>query len=309
VAQRRHQPLRVRGRGDRRRPFTSLYASHTSVEEIETALADARKDPITTEAWHERADDSVFWATSTITPIYNDAFHGYTVVTQDTTSSKQYERMLERQNDRLKEFTDILSHDLRNPLNIVSGNLTLYRQTGDESHLESIENATNRMQRLIDDLLSVARHGQVIEEPGPVDLGHVVTTASEGTLGEAATLEYEQVPTLMGDYDRLCQLIENLFRNAVEHVDSDVTIRVGPLSTDDSTEFDGFYVEDDGPGIPEDIRDEVFDHGFTTESDGTGFGLSVVRTIVGAHGWDVAVTSGPLGGARFEITGIQFIDT
>jgi signal transduction histidine kinase len=92
--------------------------------------------------------------------------------------------------------------------------------------------------------------------------------------------------------------LENLFRNAIEHGGEDVTIRVGGLS-------DGFYVEDDGPGIPEDARDEVFEVGYSTSPNGTGFGLNIVKEIVEAHGWEIGVTAGMDGGARFEITGVE----
>jgi signal transduction histidine kinase len=73
-------------------------------------------------------------------------------------------------------------------------------------------------------------------------------------------------------------------------------VTVGPIE-------DGFYVADDGPGIPEDQYDEVLERGFTTSDTGTGLGLSIVRTVVDAHGWDITVTSSTDGGARFEITG------
>lgn len=226
--------------------------------------------------------------------------------------------MLERQNDRLKEFTDILAHDLRNPLSVIDGNLALYEETGDDAHIETIDETTDRMARLVEDLLRVARQGDVVTDPEPTDIGDVVEDASpvvETT--PRATLVCHDVPTVSGDADRLCQLFENLFRNAIEHsftapdsrtrqegegtTDGTVTITVGPLET-------GFYVEDDGPGIPDEQKDDVFDHGFTTSDDGSGYGLSVVRTIVNAHGWDILVTDEESGGARFEITGIDFLD-
>lgn len=79
-----------------------------------------------------------------------------------------------------------------------------------------------------------------------------------------------------------------------------MTVRVGPLE-------DGFYVEDDGPGIPVADRERVFDHGVSTTEHGTGYGLSIVRTIVGAHGRDIRVIDAADGGARFEITGLEFV--
>jgi PAS domain S-box-containing protein len=278
-----------------------LWASETDAAEVESLLERARSAPVDVEAWHERADASVFWATSTITPIRNDTFHGYTMVTQDTTARKQYERMLERQNDRLKEFSDILSHDLRNPLNVVEGRVSLYRQTGDEEHLDIVEETTGRMERLIEDLLRIARQGDVVRDPQPTPLAEVLRAAAQGTLPDTASLVVDSAPTVMGDKDRLCQMFENLLRNAVEHAGSDVVVRVGRLP-------DGFSIEDDGPGIPDADRDDVFDHGFTTADDGNGFGLSLVRTIVGAHGWDVTAVEGSDGGARFEITNVELLD-
>jgi len=268
---------------------------------VEDLLAEAKVDSTEIDNWHERADGSVFWGTCTLSPLSKGKFDGYAVIVRDTTTRKQYERMLERQNDRLKEFTDILSHDLRNPLNVLSGHLKQYKRTGDEKHVEVIEKTTDRMERLVEDLLRVARQGQVVEHPEPTDIGRVLEVASGGALPETATLRYVSVPNVMADPDRLVQVFENLLRNSADHGGDDVTVRIGPLSG-------GFYVEDDGPGIPEDDRNRVFDHGYTTREDGTGYGLSVVRSIVGAHGWDVSVVGADQGGARFEITGIEFID-
>jgi signal transduction histidine kinase len=86
--------------------------------------------------------------------------------------------------------------------------------------------------------------------------------------------------------------------DSVEHGGPDVTITVGDLA-------DGFYVTDDGPGIPEDDRELVFESGYSTASDGTGFGLSIVERLASAHGWEVRVTDAADGGARFEITGVD----
>jgi len=71
---------------------------------------------------------------------------------------------------------------------------------------------------------------------------------------------------------------------------------------------DGFYVADDGPGIPPDERDRVFEPGHSTSEDGTGYGLWIVEEIVTAHGWTVDATESATGGARFEITGVEFVD-
>jgi signal transduction histidine kinase len=106
--------------------------------------------------------------------------------------------------------------------------------------------------------------------------------------------------TLVADRSRLQQLFENLFSNSVAHAGVDVTVRVGLLDG-----RDGFYVEDDGPGIPETERSTVFEMGYTTDTDGTGFGLAICNQIADAHGWNFGVTEGRWGGARFEVSSVD----
>lgn len=98
-------------------------------------------------------------------------------------------------------------------------------------------------------------------------------------------------------------MCENLFRNAVEHGGTDVTVQIGELPNKN-----GLYIEDDGKGIPPDDRDRIFESGYSTADDGTGLGLAIVRRIVEAHGWTLAVTESAEGGTRFEITEIEFAE-
>ncbi|WP_281241850.1 sensor histidine kinase [Halobellus clavatus] len=89
----------------------------------------------------------------------------------------------------------------------------------------------------------------------------------------------------------------NLFRNSIDHGGEDVTVRVGSLS-----EGPGLYVADNGPGISKSVRSDVFEHGYSTNQEGTGYGLSIVHQIVEAHGWKINITGSSEGGARFEVT-------
>jgi len=116
-----------------------------------------------------------------------------------------------------------------------------------------------------------------------------------------ATLEIDTSRGVEADQSRLRQLLENLCHNAVEHGGEDVTVSVGTVD-------DGFYVADTGPGIPESDRKKVFESGYSTGEDGTGFGLRIVEEVVDAHGWDIRVTDSDQGGARFEITGVAEVD-
>ncbi|MDS0220031.1 PAS domain-containing sensor histidine kinase [Haloarcula sp. S1AR25-5A] len=281
-----------------------LFADPDEMETtVESLLAEAKDSPVETQHWHRQADGSVFWATLSLSPLGDGELDGFVAVSQDTTEKHQYDKMLERQNDRLKEFTDILAHDLKSPLSVISSRVHLARETGDQEHLDALEETSDRMARLVDDLLSVAKQGNVVTDPETTDVESVVDTAWEGAGGasERATLQYDHIGSVSADGDRLIELFENLFQNSIRHGDGAVIVRVGPLKH-------GFYVEDDGPGIPDDIKDDVFDHGFTTSEDGSGYGLSIVRTIAGAHGWDIIVTDSETGGARFEITGVEFLD-
>ncbi len=211
------------------------------------------------------------------------------------------ERQLTRQNERLEEFANVVSHDLRNPLNVADGRLELAREECDSEHLDRVAQAHDRMEVLIDDLLTLAREGAVVTDPEPVDLDAVLEACWANVATSEATLRADLDRTVRADESRLKQLFENLVRNAVEHGGTGVTVTVGELPN-------GFYVEDTGPGIPADEREDVFDTGYSTSQDGTGFGLSIVEQVAKAHGWDVRATDGADGGARFEIFGVECVD-
>jgi len=196
----------------------------------------------------------------------------------------------------LDEFASVVSHDLRNPLNVAAGRLELARVECDSEHFAAIDTAHDRMQTLIDDLLTLARQDEATDVE-PVSLPTVTEDCWQTVATIDATLAVETERTIRADRSRLQQLFENLFRNAIEHAGADVTVTVGEIS-----ETNGFYVEDDGPGIPVEDRKQVFEAGYSTNDEGTGFGLRIVREIVEAHGWNIRITDGPDGGARFEIT-------
>lgn len=162
------------------------------------------------------------------------------------------------------------------------GRLTLAHDEFESEHLDAADDALDRMERLIDDIQWLVREGQVIGSTASVDVADAVESAwttVETERGDAELVVPDQsgLETIEADYDRLCQLLENLFRNAMEHSGESVTVRVGSLD-------DGFYIEDNGPGIPDDPREDVFKVGYSTSPDGTGFGLSIVKEIADAHG-------------------------
>jgi PAS domain S-box-containing protein len=203
------------------------------------------------------------------------------------------ERQLARRNERLNDFASTVSHDLRNPLHIASARTELARDTGDTEHLEKVSDALERMETLIEDLLDRARGEQDLDRE-TVSLAVAAEEAWGGVDTAEMTLDVQSDAAFSADPTRLKQLFENLYRNAAEHAGEDVTVAVGAHA-------DGFYVGDDGPGIPEDERDAVFEQGVTDNEDGTGYGLAIVSEIVEGHGWTIEATESDAGGACFEI--------
>ncbi|NHN40567.1 GAF domain-containing protein [Halorubellus sp. JP-L1] len=234
-----------------------------------------------------------------VIPIDGRADEVYGIYT-DITENKERQRALQRQNDRLDEFAGIVSHDLRNPLNVAEGHLVNYRETGDEASLDEVSAAHERMRSLVDDLLDLARSGDVVSETSSVVPGEAARRAWASLPTPDAELVVEETTPVLADVGRLVDVFANLFRNALDHVGDAVTVRVGDLPS-----RDGFYVADDGHGIPESEREAVFETGYTNATDGSGFGLAIVEQVASAHGWTVSIVDGESGGARFEFRGVD----
>ena len=235
-----------------------------------------------------------------------DTTQGYMIVLRDITDRKQRERQLEEQNERLEEFADVVSHDLRNPLSTAEGWVAAVTDALDgeepdvdtaQMGLEHIAHSHDRMDELIDVLLTMARQGQTVADPEPVSLETCATKAWATAETGEMTLRVDTDRTVPADPARLRQAFENLFRNANDHSEA-ATVVV-------TTTPEGFAVEDDGIGIDPDDREDLFAFGYSTNEEGTGIGLAVVKRIIEAHGWRITVGESDDGGACFEVTGVS----
>jgi PAS domain S-box-containing protein len=278
-----------------------------------------------------QGDDRIAVIDFSVKPVFDDRGEVTLLIPEgrDITELKERERQLERKNDQLEEFASIVSHDLKNPLMVASGNVELAVETGQERYLEDAEAALDRMEEMIDDLLELAKQGTAVENPEPVPMSSVYATVEDDT---GVDVEVDAPPELavVADQKRLYSLVCNLVSNAVEHGSTsppsetledagsegasepsvadapddaaehgdDVTVEVG-------IDGDSLYVADDGVGIPPGDRETVFEPGTSGEDDGTGFGLAIVEAIADAHEWDVSVTESRWGGARFEVSGLD----
>jgi len=212
------------------------------------------------------------------------------------------------------QVASVITHDLRNPLDVAKAHLRAARDTGDPEHFDAVADAHDRMERIIRDVLTLARGDEAVSVSEGVSIRTAAEDAWQSVDTAGAVLDMaETLPTTTADPDHVRRLFENLFRNSVEH-----GARGGPSSANGAVETpspgptagvtvtvdaldDGFYVADDGPGIPAGTRDAVFDPGYTRADSGTGLGLAIVDEIVAAHDWELRLTTAENGGARFEV--------
>ena len=292
------------GSVDRLRATPKSFLTHVYPEDVDR-VTDAMERvsggrPQQMEYRVDRSADIRIWVESRCKPVRDDSGDVEAVAgfTREVTERKHREQELEDRNETLDRFAATVAHDLRNPLAVADAKLKLARAETDSEHIDDGIEAVDRMSRLIDELLALAKEGIAIDERSRVDLREVVEASIEDVIMTDATCTVEDTARVSCDPSRLREVLTNLFRNAIDHAGGSVDVTVGLLD-------DGFYLEDDGTGIPADERDQVFDHSYTTAADGTGVGLFIIEQIVDAHDWTIEAVAGADGGARFEVTGVD----
>ncbi|MFB6296865.1 MAG: PAS domain S-box protein [Halobacteriales archaeon] len=316
----------------------------------------ASEEPVDLDLLNYRADGTPFWNHIEITPVRNDADEvtHYVGFQRDVTDRKRRERKLRRRRERFETVVDIMDHDLLSHVNTATAGMELLKDSYDGSEVPTIERALDRIEEIADRGVTLARTGRVVDDPEDVTVADAAREAWEAVGTGGFRFEIRGDPgEVRADGSRYRQLLENLFRNAVEHGSTsdrpspDAAVEDGspdsPSQGGDAADGqgngansegdaadgqgngansegdaadgqgngadvwlgpladgDGFYVADAGPGIPEERRDQVFERGYTTGEDGSGFGLAIVAEIAAAHGWEVTLTGSREGGARFE---------
>ncbi|WP_137286047.1 PAS domain S-box protein [Halorussus salinisoli] len=239
---------------------------------------------------------------------------GLSVYVRDVSDRKRREQRLEEQNERLESFASMLAHELRNPLSIAQ----IYLQTaesGDESAFEQVADALDRMEDMIDILLVMTRGGDAAIDPELVSLREAASEAWADVAAEQGRLEVETDVQVEVEPHHLQHLLQNLLQNAVEHGstsrhasdddavehdDGGLTVRIGTLE-------DGFYVADDGKGVPEADRERIFEAGYTTDDVGIGLGLTFIAQLAEIYDWECDLTESDEGGARFEFSNVDVV--
>ncbi|MGM0448097.1 MAG: PAS domain-containing protein [Methanobacteriota archaeon] len=269
----------------------------------------------TLEYRYRTADGDWVWLESRTRSLPADSPDGELLVnSRDVTARKARERRLTDRNERLDRFASIVSHDLRNPLSVIRGSIEMARLRDETEPLDRGERAVDRIDRLVSELLTLARQGTGMDEPAEFNLASVARDAWETAAGgDDPELVVARDARVYGDRGRVRQALENLFRNATEHARPDASGAAtdggaeeaadgGAEESSDEAESEtgaddltvlvtatdeGFLVADDGTGVDPEDRGSVFESGFTTRADGTGYGLDIVREVVESHGWRV----------------------
>jgi signal transduction histidine kinase len=210
---------------------------------------------------------------------------------------------------RQRQFVADASHELRTPLTSVLANLELLTEVLEGERGEAARSAlrsTQRMRRLVADLLLLARADAKRDVPHePTDLGRVlIDVASElGPVAGEHVLDVDARKAMVdGARDELHRMALNLIQNAFQHTPDGTEVLASVARDGDVVRL---VVTDDGPGVPEALRDEVFDRFVRAEGDrggSVGLGLSIVQAVARSHGGEVVLESPPEGGARFVVT-------
>ncbi|QLG48577.1 histidine kinase N-terminal 7TM domain-containing protein [Natrinema halophilum] len=253
-----------------------------------------------------------------ISPVRKSTDHelsGYSLLLRDVTELETSRQQLREQNQRLDQVASTISHDLRNPLNVAQGYLLALEEQVDGEALETVEeidHSHERMSAIIDDVLLLARQDSTVDR-SELNLADVVRDAWDNVDTAGATLHVDVDRHLRADRTKLLRVFENLFRNAIEHgsdaeIDAAEPAEAGAGVTVTVTGLDdGFAVADDGPGIPSEDRDDVFEYGYTTSDSGTGFGLAIVQRLLEVHGWTIELDPSS-DGARFIVSGVKPVE-
>jgi len=200
----------------------------------------------------------------------------------------------------LERAATALTHDANNYLTIIEGRAELARTEPEPAHFDAIERATSRLSGLVDETATLLLAGGPVTETDWIDLTDAVRLSWDVAGGPDAELEVAPLGRIEANWSCVTRMLENLFRNAIEHAGREVTVRVGPLPAGD-----GFYIEDDGPGLAPSEAADLFEFDWSSTNPQRGFGLNIVEWIADAHGWEMGLSEADPGGVRFEFSGVD----
>lgn len=204
---------------------------------------------------------------------------------------------LAQQRDQFKNFASFVSHDLKNPLNCALGYLDLIEDSDEvqEEYRENIEGSLEKMESIISDMELLADTMGEIDDVEEISLYEFFNNYKESEGFEGGHMDVKENldgKSILSNEGLFRRAVSNIITNAIDHNSSTINITIGSTNN-------GFFIEDDGKGIPQENKENIFEKGYTSTSDSTGYGLFIVKRICYVHGWDISVTDSASGGARF----------
>jgi PAS domain S-box-containing protein len=300
-------------------PFTMLVPERHREphrEQLRGTLAAGQAEEVLAEIKGVRRDGSEFPIEVSLGSWERAGRRAYTAIVRDVTERRDMLRALERSNAELAEFAYVASHDLSEPLRMISSYLQLLRRRhGAELAPEADEfvghavDGAQRMRALIEDLLAYSRAGRSEAPEEPVDLDAMVASIAPTVISAhpepRPAIEWSELPTVPGEAVQLAQLVQNLLANAVKFVAPD-TVPYVLVTAEREGDMWRIAVDDNGIGIEPRHAERIFgmfQRLHTRDAyAGTGIGLAIARKVVERHRGRIWVEPRPEGGTRFAFT-------
>ena len=287
-------------------------------------LIEGKRDYYQLEKRYIRKDKKTIWGNLTVSliPKTGDILPFVVGIIENITMRKQAEEIIDQQisqlqkvNKELEEFSYVASHDLQEPLRTLSSYCTLLeKDIGDnlppraQEDITFIKDAANRMKNLVSDLLQLSRAGRFQYNMKAVDLNRcvndVITDLQSFIEDTNSKVEWDNLPTVLGDENQLARVFQNLIKNGIKfHSDKPPLIKISAKKMSSNWEI---TVSDNGIGIEEQYLDQIFLpfkrlHGMG-KYEGTGIGLTICRKIIQRHEGEISVESILNEGSKFKFT-------
>lgn len=247
--------------------------------------------------------------------LFAGVLHDISVLKKAQNDIEAYSRKLEQSNKDLQEFAYISSHDLQEPLRKVQAfadrlqksEFAAISEQG-KDYLQRIINASNRMQRLINDLLELSRISSKTSSFERVDLSIVLKDVLEDLellIEKTGTIiQFERMPVILGDETQMRQLFQNMISNAIKFKHEDRNMQISITANDMNAQYVEIFIADNGIGIDEKYSDKIytiFQRLNGNKYDGSGIGLAVCKKIANRHGGNITFKSQLGVGTTFTI--------
>jgi len=247
----------------------------------------------------------------------------FVALSRDVTSHKKAReerehliQSLATKNDELEQFTYTVSHDLKAPIITIKGFMGLVEKDIDagnqervHSDVKRVNEAVDKMNQLLKELLELSRIGRMMNEPENIPFANIVKDALGNVHGQLkahhVTVQTQpNLPIIHGDRQRLTEVLQNLIDNAAKYMGNqpDPLIEIGQESEQNGKPL--FFVKDNGMGIPPEHHERIFGlfNKLDPTSEGTGIGLALVKRIIEVHGGRICVKSETGKGTTFYFT-------